>query len=195
MLVTCIFLNKTKAKHAGSILEVLIQRYPNPESLRDVPVEDVKLHFKTLGLPGRASSIKRMAEQLLVDPPRPNRMRQKRYKNAGYASEVAHLAGVGDYGSDAWRLFCKENFYANHGVIVTDEWKRVRTTDKALQRCIDRRWREVDIASQFSTLQIYDGKITLEGIWTGNDSYAMFVPKRVIDKARDYGTKDKRPSQ
>ena len=136
-----------------------------------------------------------MAEQFLIDPPMPNRMRQKGYKNAGYASEVAHLAGIGNYGSDAWRLFCKEDFYAKHDIAVTDEWKRVRTTDKALQRYIDRRWREVDIASQFATLQISEGKSNLEGIWIGNDPYAMFVPKKFIDKARDYGANRKKSSK
>lgn len=48
-----------------------------------------------------------MAEQFLVDPPRPNIMRQKSHQRAGYASEVAHLRGIGNYGSDAWRLFVK----------------------------------------------------------------------------------------
>jgi hypothetical protein len=112
-----------------------------------VPVTDIKPYFETLGLPGRALWIKKMAEQLLVDPPRPNIMRRKGYRNAGYASEVAHLTGIGDYGSDAWRLFCKEGFYADHDIVVTDEWKRVQTTDKALQRYIDRKWRKVDLAA------------------------------------------------
>ena len=105
-----------------------------------------------------------MAEQLIVDPPKPNRMRQKGYKNAGYASEVAHLTGIGDYGSDAWRLFCKEDFYARHNIAATDEWKRVQSKDKALQKYIDRRRREIDIASQFTTLQISKIKEKRDGI-------------------------------
>ena len=105
-----------------------------------------------------------MAEQFIVDPPRPNMKRRKGYKNAGYASEVAHLTGIGDYGSDAWRLFCKECFYADHEIVVTDEWKRVQTKDKALQKYIDRRRREIDIASQFTTLSISKNKEKREEI-------------------------------
>jgi hypothetical protein len=195
VLVTCIFLNKTPADRAGPILAVFFQRYPNPRSLQAATVDDIKSYFKTLGLPGRATWIKTMAEQLLLDSPKPNRLRHKTYKNAGYASEVAHLKGIGDYGSDAWRLFCKEDFYARHNIVVTDEWKRVQTKDKALQKYIDRRWREIDIASQFSTLQISKDKKKQEGVWVGNHPYAMFVPKRFIDAARDHATNRKTSSK
>ena len=133
-----------------------------------------------------------MAEQLLDDPPRPNRMRQKGGKYAGYACEVAHLAGVGNYASDAWRLFCKEDFYARHNMIVTDEWRRVQTKDKALQKYIDRRRRELALASQFTTLVVSSNKQKREGIVIGTDPYAMFIPKRVIVTAKDHGTNSKR---
>ena len=136
-----------------------------------------------------------MANQLITDPPVPKIMRQKSYQKAGYVSEVAHLKGIGNYGSDAWRLFCKEDFYADHGIVIKDEWKRVRTRDKELQKYIDRRWREVDIASQFTMLQISKKKEKQEGLWVGNPPNAMFVPKRIVDTARDYGTSRKQSTK
>lgn len=77
-----------------------------------------------------------MANQLILDPPRPNRLRRKLYQNAGYACEVAHLAGVGPYACDAWRLFCKRSFYAQHGITVLDEWRTLQPNDFHLQRYV-----------------------------------------------------------
>ncbi|KAK0960722.1 hypothetical protein LTR54_018470, partial [Friedmanniomyces endolithicus] len=74
-----------------------------------------------------------MADQLLQDPPRPGIIRQKTYQNAGYACEIAHLAGVGPYASDAWRLFCKKPFYAGHQIVVADEWRTLEPKDKDMK--------------------------------------------------------------
>lgn len=189
VLVTCIFLNKTPADRAARFIADFLQRYPNPQSIRDVPESDIRSYFNTLGLFRRASWIKNLAEQFVLDPPMPQIMRRKSGKDAGYASEVAHLAGVGNYASDAWRLFCKEEFYARHNIVVTDEWKRVQTKDKALQKYIDRKQREADLASQLTTLQMTKTKGKQEGITIGSDRYAMFVPKRLILVARDRGKK------
>lgn len=75
-----------------------------------------------------------MANQLILDPPRPNVLRQKLYRNAGYTCEVAHLTRVGEYGCDAWRLFCKRSFYDQHGITVLAEWRTLQPNDLHLQR-------------------------------------------------------------
>ena len=72
-------------------------------------------------------------------------MRSKTYRNAGPPLEVAHLTGVGEYASDAWRLFCKKSFYANHDEDVEEEWRTLDPKDKDLKRYVRRKRREEQI--------------------------------------------------
>jgi len=102
-----------------------------------------------------------MADQLLQDPPRPGIIRQKTYQNAGYACEIAHLAGVGPYASDAWRLFCKKPFYAGHQIVVADEWRTLEPKDKDMKRYVQRKRREEqmrvltdDVVSRMAAMQL-----------------------------------------
>lgn len=193
VLVTCIFLNKTRAEQAERHLRAFLRRYPTAESVREAEPEDIRdTYFAKLGLFRRAWWIVKLANQLISDPPQPYAYRKKSGKDAGYACEVAHLAGVGVYGSDAWRLFCKERFYANHGFTVSNEWKRVKTTDKALQTYIYRRRRQEmadqaanEITSRLSGLRLSKGKSAdKKGTWIGNGEYTMFVPQKFIEKAK-----------
>lgn len=135
-----------------------------------------------------------MAKQLVLDPPRPYVKRQKNGDNAGYASEVAHLKGIGNYGSDAWRLFCKESFYSSHGFTVRDEWKRVKTQDKALQTYITRRQRQEmsdraanELTARLKKLRVFEKpSIATKGVWIGRGEHKMFVPQKFIEKARGF---------
>jgi len=75
--------------------------------------------------------------------------------------EVAHLAGVGDYGSDAWRLFCKKSFYAGHQIVVADEWRTLEPKDKDLRRYVEQKRREEqvrlltdDVISRMAAVQL-----------------------------------------
>ncbi|KAL4919226.1 hypothetical protein BDW62DRAFT_179700, partial [Aspergillus aurantiobrunneus] len=52
-----------------------------------------------------------------------------------FESEVAHLAGVGTYANDAWRIFCKDQMYGRHGA-EDPEWKRVKPKDPYLRAYI-----------------------------------------------------------
>jgi hypothetical protein len=157
--------------------------------LQGVQPEDIKRdYFQKLGFHRRAWTVVRLAQQLLHDPPRPGVPKRKTYKNAGYPSEVAHLAGIGDYGSDAWRLFCKVDFYAGYGITIEDEWDRVHPTDKDLRRYVQRRRREqiqqnIDqetdsVIAQLGNLQIFG-----EGVMIGETEHRMFVPQRIISGA------------
>lgn len=114
-----------------------MKRYPTAESLQyEDPARIKSDYFLRLGLYRRAWWLVTMANQLILDPPRPNVLRQKLYQNAGYACEVAHLAGVGPYACDAWRLFCKRSFYAQYGFTVLDEWRTLQPKDLHLQRYV-----------------------------------------------------------
>lgn len=140
VLVTCIFLNKTYAVSARPYLEDFLEEYPTPRSLQDAdPKTIASVYFKRLGLYRRAWWLVEMAHQLLTDPPQPNVLRRKSGPNAGLWSEVSHLAGVGEYASDAWRLFCKQKFYARYGISVADEWRTLQPVDKELKKYVKRK--------------------------------------------------------
>lgn len=182
-------MNRTHASRARPYLHAFLQAYPTPQSLQGVQPLDIKRdYFQTLRFHRRAWTVVTLAQQLLHDPPRPGILRRKTYQNAGYPSEVAHLAGIGNYGSDAWRLFCKVDFYASHGIAVEDEWDRVHPTDKDLRRYVQRRRREQvqlsigqetdSMISQLGNLQIFG-----EGVMIGEREHRMFVPQRIINGA------------
>lgn len=160
--MTCIFLNKTKAVRARPHLEAFLEEYPSPEVLKDAePISIRTRYFADLGLHRRAYWLVEMASQLGSQPPRPNEPRKKPYKGAGYASEVAHLTGIGDYASDAWRLFCKKSFYASHGITIEDEWKTLDPQDKDLKRYVERKRREERTTQQVEDVTMWMAKVIL----------------------------------
>ena len=130
----------------------------------------------------------RLAQQILNDPPRPGILRRKTYQNAGYPSEVAHLPGIGDYGSETWRLFCKVDFYASHGIIIEDEWDCVHPADKDLCRYVQRRRREqlqrnIDEEAESMISQLGNLRLFGEGVTVGEREHRAFVPQRIINSA------------
>ncbi|KAK1026397.1 hypothetical protein LTR33_017616, partial [Friedmanniomyces endolithicus] len=128
------------------LLGAFLEEYSTPERLRSADLKDIQeRYFKHLGLYRRAGWLVKMVDQLLRDPPRPGILRQKNHRYAGYACEVAHLAGVGDYSSDAWRLFCKKSFCAGHQIVVADEWRTLEPKDKNLRRYVERETREEQV--------------------------------------------------
>jgi hypothetical protein len=194
--VTCVFLNKTKAVHARPHLEDFLRRYPTLDVLENTDPDDIKeTYFKTLGLFGRSKMLVKMAGQLLHDPPLLDKPRQKTYKNPGYASEVAHLAGIGDYASDAWRLFCKKPFYASHGTTIEEEWKTLDPQDKDLKRYVERKRRQERTTRQVDDVTIKMARVRLSIVsrsrpapndrstLLGSGDHALRIPQRVIDDA------------
>ncbi|KAK0770283.1 hypothetical protein LTR75_017953 [Friedmanniomyces endolithicus] len=198
VLVTCIFLNKTKAVQAEHLLGAFLEEYSTRERLRSADLKDIQeRYFKHLGLHRRAGWLVKMADQLLRDHPRPHTLRQKTYRNAGYACEVAHLAGVGPYASDAWRLFCKKSFYAGHQIVVADEWKTLEPEDKDLRRYVERKRCEGqvrlltdDVASRMAALQLSSASASCSkpalqpGLLIRSGDSALRVPQRLLDQAR-----------
>jgi hypothetical protein len=162
VLVTCIFLNKTEAVRARPHLEAFLEKYPSPDALQDADPEAIRTeYFADLGLFRRAYWLVEMASQLLSQPPRPNKLKRKSYKGAGYASEVAYLTRVGDYASDAWRLFCKKPFYASYGTTIEDEWKTLDPQDKDLRRYVERKRREDRTTQEVEDVTIWMAKVKL----------------------------------
>jgi len=196
--VTCILLNKTRAVQAKHLPGALLEEYPTPERLRSADLKDTQeRYFKHLGLYRRAGWLVKMADQLLRDPPRPGILRRKDYRHAGYACEVAHLAGVGDYGSDAWRLFCKKSFYAGHQIVVADEWRTLEPKDKDLRRYVEQKRREEqvrlltdDVISRMAAVQLSSASASCSkpapqpGLLIGSGDSALRVPQRLLDQVR-----------
>jgi hypothetical protein len=128
-------------------LQAFFEQYPTPDVLKDADPEAIKeKYFRTLGLFRRAWWLVRLAAQLLDDPPTPHRLRSKSHDNTGPVSEVAYLVGVGEYASDAWRLFCRRSFYASHDEDVEEEWRTLDPKDKDLRRYVRGKRREEQIA-------------------------------------------------
>lgn len=160
--MTCIFLNKTRAVNARPYLEDFFEEYPTPDVLQHADSKHIQEeYFKHLGLYRRADWLVKMAGQLLCTPPRPGVCKKKSYRDAGYASEVSHLTGVGDYASDAWRLFCKKSFYASYGTTIEDEWNTLDPEDKDLKRYVERKRREEQTSQQVEDVTMWMAKVNL----------------------------------
>lgn len=137
-------------------------QYPSLKTLRDADLKVIKeTYFQKLGLFCRAWWLVKLAGQLLDDPPLPHALRSKSYSNAGPASEVAHLTRVGEYASDAWRLFCKKSFYAGYDEEVEEEWRTLELRDKDLRRYIRRKRREERIALLIADITTRMASVTL----------------------------------
>lgn len=193
--MTCIFLNKTNGNWARAFLDAFLKKYPTAESLRyEDPARIKSDYFYRLGLYRRAWWLVTMANQLIMDPPRPNVLRQKLYRNAGYACEVAHLAGVGNYACDAWRLFCKRSFYAEHEFTVLDEWRVLQPGDPHLRRYVmHKRQQERQamaivldtetLALRLMALRLADDFVASRKVVVRSKDSALHVPDRIVHRA------------
>lgn len=137
-----------------------------------------------------------MAKAFLEDPPRPIVLRCKTGDFDSHLSEVAHLPGVGEYASDAWRLFCREDFYASAGIRLGQQWRSLRLSDRVLLRYVQRRRQEAatnqvaspsdNLTSRLNALQIsHSPPSPLEGgIVIRDREGKLFVSRRVRRQAR-----------
>ena len=193
--MTCIFLNKTHGDWARPFLEAFLERYPTAESLRyEDPARIKSDYFYRLGLYRRAYWLVTLANQLILDPPRPNILRRKLYKDAGYACEVAHLAGVGAYACDAWRLFCKRSFYAQHGATILDEWRILIPGDVYLRRYVVHKRQqerqamaavldEETLALRLMALRLADDFVASRKVVVRSRESTLHVPDRIVHHA------------
>jgi len=125
LLVATIFLNKTPAKSAKSILYQFLKLYPIPELLlssgtEEVVVKKLSVLLTPLGLQNRrAKSLFRLASRLV-------QLSSEDYIDLHvFQSKLQKLPGVGTYSYHSWLLF--------HGV-QDDAWSKpeLGITDKKL---------------------------------------------------------------
>ncbi|KAL9001791.1 MAG: hypothetical protein Q9188_005248 [Gyalolechia gomerana] len=182
LLIAVIFLNKTRGAVAMPVFYAFITRFSNPASLAAADVPDVVGFFQNLGLQNqRAKKCIALAKAWLVHPPaKGKRWRRLHYPKVGdgkdikgteeaigdetedtrVAWEVGHLPGIGAYGIDSWRIFCRDELRglgtAALPALPADgseearkemenkemekEWTRVLPLDKELRAYLRWRW-------------------------------------------------------
>ncbi|KAL8936944.1 MAG: hypothetical protein Q9216_004675 [Gyalolechia sp. 2 TL-2023] len=182
LLIAVIFLNKTRGAVAMPVFYAFITRFPNPESLAAADLPDVVAFFQNLGLQNqRAKKCIALAKAWLVDQPaKGKRWRRLHYPKVGdgkdikgneepiedesedgrVAWEVGHLPGIGAYGIDSWRIFCRDELRGLGNAAlpalpadgneelrreteteeIGKEWTRVLPLDKELRAYLRWRW-------------------------------------------------------
>ena len=128
LLIAVIFLNKTRGAVAIPVFYNFITRFPDPSSLAVADLSEVVGFFQNLGLQNqRAKKCIGLAKAWMEHPPtKGKRWRRLHYPNLGdgkdiksseepitdedprVAWEVGHLPGIGAYGIDSWRIFCRD---------------------------------------------------------------------------------------
>ncbi|KAL8899236.1 MAG: hypothetical protein Q9207_006299 [Kuettlingeria erythrocarpa] len=182
LLIAVIFLNKTRGAVAMPVFYNFITRFANPSSLAAANIGEVVSFFQNLGLQNqRAKKCIALAKAWLEHPPaRGKRWRKLNYPNPGdgkgikaddepvadetedarIAWEVGHLPGIGAYGIDSWRIFCRDELRGLGTAALPDlpaegddvsrkkteeeelrkEWTRVLPLDKELRAYLRWRW-------------------------------------------------------
>lgn len=175
LFIAVIFLNKTRGAVAMPVFYNLISQYPTPASLAAADQQDIVAIFAHLGLQNqRARKCIGLAQTWLESPPvKGKRHRRLHYPQKGdgkdistteaplgdddprVAWEVSHLVGIGSYGIDSWRIFCRDELRGLPGGLpslvelqdsgvreaeLAKEWTRVLPTDKELRAYLRWRW-------------------------------------------------------
>ena len=107
IFVCCIFCNLTKRFNAEPYFWKVLNEYPTPEALSLACNDQLTKMIKGIGLSRKRS---KALIQMSYD-----------YINKEWKDNPTALYGIGKYGSDAYYLFC------------TDEWERVKPKDYALK--------------------------------------------------------------
>ncbi|KAL8768290.1 MAG: hypothetical protein Q9209_005429 [Squamulea sp. 1 TL-2023] len=162
LLIAVIFLNKTRGAVAMPVFYNFITRFPSPSVLAEADLPEVVGFFQNLGLQNqRAKKCIALAKAWLEHPPaKGRRWRRLHYPNLGdgkdiksseepiadevkdprVAWEVGHFPGIGAYGIDSWRIFCRDELRGLGSAALPelpeddDKESRKRTEDEELQR-------------------------------------------------------------
>ena len=105
--VCCIFCNLTKRRTSEPYFWKFLERWPSPEAASTLDEDELKLLIQPLGLVDRRS---KALKQMSID-----------YLEKDWDADPTKLYGIGKYGSDAYRIFVK------------NEWREVIPTDSALK--------------------------------------------------------------
>ena len=106
VFVCCIFCNLTKRVQAEPYFWKVLERWPKPKDLSQADIDELSGLISPLGLSHRrAKALKRMSSDFI---------------SLNWKEDPTSLYGIGKYGSDAYKIFC------------TNNWKEVTPKDGAL---------------------------------------------------------------
>ena len=107
IFVCCIFCNLTKRRSSEPYFWKFLEKWPSPSQAANLDESELKSLIQPLGLvERRTKALKRMS----ID-----------YLEKEWRDDATKLYGIGKYGSDAYRIFVK------------NEWREVVPTDSALK--------------------------------------------------------------
>ncbi|KAI8999265.1 DNA glycosylase [Gaertneriomyces semiglobifer] len=144
LLISTIFLTKTRGSFTRPFLFTFLSKYPTPLALcpasaeeRTVLFAEISTFLTPLGLQNvKTRRILNLAQSYINDPPVPGLLRPPRDKLYGMQTEIGHLKGVGRYAYDSWRIFCKDRWLGKE----ESEWRSVEPWDKELKKYMEWRW-------------------------------------------------------
>ena len=114
IFVCCIFCNLTKRRTSEPFFWKFLERWPTPKAAACLDENELKALIAPLGLVDRRS---KALKQMSID-----------YLTKDWNEDATKLFGIGKYGSDAYRIFVK------------NEWREVTPTDGALKNY--KKWME-----------------------------------------------------
>ena len=189
LVIQAMLWNQTSGRQARPIFLILVERYPDPESLAQASLEDLTTLLRPLGLHNqRARRCIALGRTWLEHPP----TSAKRYRRKGYPLkplatdpedgwEIAHLPGVGPYSLDSFRIFHRDemrglakDWLGNEATEqgFEPEWKRVLPLDKELRAYLKWRWLK-------------------EGfVWNEHDGTKVVASKELLSAAEQPSEKD-----
>jgi methyl-CpG-binding domain protein 4 len=91
ILVSCILLNMTSRKQVETVFPEFMKRWPTPTMFLTSAEDEVRDLIKVLGFKDRRTS---------------NLFKMTRQYVTGDWTHARELAGIGEYGSRAWEIFC-----------------------------------------------------------------------------------------
>ncbi|KAL9048273.1 MAG: hypothetical protein Q9162_007796 [Coniocarpon cinnabarinum] len=146
-LAACIASQQNDAARAAPKVDEFLRQYPEPEYVVRVPPSQLKPFFQGLRF-DRTEPLHHLARALIENPPKPYAISGKHSSRfPSKPSEVAHLPGIGDFASDAWCIFCREQFYKQHGQTSGKTWRDVHPQHPVLQAVVNRKWEEEHAAA------------------------------------------------
>lgn len=155
VLLVTIFLNRTTGRKAIPVFRQFINDYPTPDAICTAPQEDLESYFLNLGLTKRANQVRNLAASWIEQRPAAGITTKPKYKYPapkkpfppeffaeplgvpqGSEFEIGHLKGIGQYGMDSWRIFCRDALLGRED----QEWRCVVPDDKELRSYVRWRW-------------------------------------------------------
>lgn len=160
VIVSTVFLNRTRGTVAVPLLRTFLAAHPTPAAVATADEAAIEALLQPLGLQRtRARRLVAMASAWVAQPPVPGSCTVKKdyppRKTVPFPAlvvgaeplgvprsqgwEVAHIPGVGPYALDSWRIWCRDELRGDVRE-EEEEWRRVVPMDKELRAFLRWKW-------------------------------------------------------